>query len=45
MYKSTDLGNTWSDVTAELPKGVLDIKVDPGNTDIVYATTNINSTY
>jgi len=45
LYRSTDGGETWHDVTGTLPKGILDIAVDSGNPEMVYLTTNINSAY
>jgi photosystem II stability/assembly factor-like uncharacterized protein/predicted TIM-barrel fold metal-dependent hydrolase len=45
LYKSTDAGRTWSDTTGTLPVGILDIAIDPTNSDIVYLTTNIHGAY
>jgi len=45
LYRSSDDGATWKDVTGTLPKGILDIAVDPRNPQLVYVTTNINSAY
>jgi len=45
LYKSTDFGSTWTDITGTLPKGILDVAVDPTNPDIVYVTTNIYGVY
>ncbi len=45
LYKSTDAGLSWQDITGTLPKGILDIAVDPSNSDIVYVTTNINGVF
>jgi photosystem II stability/assembly factor-like uncharacterized protein len=45
LYKSTDAGLTWSDSTGTLPKGVLDIAVNPTNSSILYVTTNIHGAY
>jgi len=45
LYKSTDAGATWSDITGTLPKGILDIAVDPTNSSILYVTTNIHGAY
>ncbi|MBN1788454.1 MAG: hypothetical protein JW806_08690 [Sedimentisphaerales bacterium] len=42
LYKSNDGGLTWNDTTDTLPKGILDLAVNPDNPDIVYVTTNIN---
>ena len=45
LYKSSDSGSTWGNITGTLPKGILDVAVDPSNPDIVYVTTNINGAY
>lgn len=45
LYKSTDSGSTWTDITGTLPKGILDVAVDPTNSDIIYVTTNINGAH
>jgi len=45
MYKSIDSGRTWKDITGTLPRGILDIAVDPTNPDIVYVTTNLAGVY
>jgi len=45
LYKSADSGRTWEDITGTLPRGILDIAVDPTNKDIAYATTNISGVY
>ena len=45
LYRSTDLGYTWEAITGWLPKGILDIAVDPRDTNVIYVTTNINSAY
>ncbi len=45
LYKSTDGGSSWADITGTLPKGILDIAIDPTNPHIVYATTNVNGVY
>jgi len=45
LYKSEDGGSSWSDVTGTLPKGILDVAVDPTNPDIVYVTTNVNGVH
>ena len=45
LYKSTDAGASWADITGTLPKGILDIAVDPSNPDTLYVTTNINGAY
>jgi len=45
LYKSIDAGSTWSDITGTLPKGILDIAVDPTNSDVIYLTTNLYGIY
>lgn len=45
LYKSTDAGSTWADITDALPKGILDVAVDPVHSEIVYVTTNINGAH
>ena len=45
LYISTDAGTTWRDSTGTLPKGILDIAVDPTNSSILYVTTNIYGAY
>ena len=45
LYKSTDRGGSWSDITGTLPRSVLDIAVDPSDPDRVYATTHIHGAY
>jgi len=45
LYKSTDAGSTWNDITGTLPKGILDIEVDPTDSNIVYVTTNVNRAF
>ncbi|MDD4985303.1 MAG: DUF1080 domain-containing protein [Dehalococcoidales bacterium] len=45
LYRSVDAGDTWADITGSLPKGILDIAVDPTNPKNVYVTTNINGVY
>lgn len=45
LYRSTDAGDTWTDITGALPKGVLDVEVDPENSDNIYVTTNIYGVY
>ena len=45
MYKSEDAGSTWTDITGILPKGILDIAVNPSDPNILYVTTNINGAY
>jgi len=45
LYRSTDNGDTWQRITGSLPKGILDIAVDPRDTNVIYVTTNINGAY
>ncbi|HEY94274.1 MAG TPA: hypothetical protein G4O15_05000 [Dehalococcoidia bacterium] len=45
LYKSTNAGGSWRDVTGNLPKGILDIAVDPTNPENVYVTTNVNGVF
>jgi len=42
LYRSIDNGETWERITGSLPKGILDIAVDPGDANVIYITTNIN---
>lgn len=45
LYKSTNGGSNWQNITGTLPKGILDIAVDPTDPDIVYITTNVNGVF
>jgi photosystem II stability/assembly factor-like uncharacterized protein len=45
LYKSTDSGTNWTDITGSIPRSVLDIAIDPTNDDIIYATTHIHGCY
>jgi photosystem II stability/assembly factor-like uncharacterized protein len=45
LYKSTNGGSSWSDITATLPRGILDVAVDPTDPDTVYVTTNVYGVY
>ncbi|MBN1997170.1 T9SS type A sorting domain-containing protein [candidate division KSB1 bacterium] len=45
LYQSIDGGLNWYDITGALPKGILDIAVDPNNQDNIYVTTNINGAF
>jgi len=45
LYRSRNNGDTWDRITGSLPKGILDIAVDPRDTNAIYVTTNINSAY
>jgi photosystem II stability/assembly factor-like uncharacterized protein len=41
MWKSTDLGDTWQDISANIPVGPVNvIREDPANRDILYAGTD-----
>ncbi len=41
LYKSTDGGNSWSQILAKGPwTGVTDIDFDPNNPDVIYAATH-----
>jgi photosystem II stability/assembly factor-like uncharacterized protein len=39
LYKTTDAGQNWFRLNGHLPVATWDIKVDPGNTNNVYATS------
>ena len=41
LYKSTNGGVSWINVTGPLPRSVLDVAVDPSNPLTVYVTTHI----
>ncbi|MHA1994719.1 MAG: VPS10 domain-containing protein [Candidatus Hodarchaeales archaeon] len=45
LYKSTNAGTTWNDITGVLPRSVLDIAVDPVSPEIVYVTTHVKEAY
>lgn len=45
LYMSVDAGGSWADVTGALPKGILDVCVDPIDPKVIYVTTNINSAF
>lgn len=45
LYRSRDNGETWERITGSLPKGILDVAVDPRHTNRIYVTTNINSAF
>ena len=45
LYRSKDDGDTWEDITGNLPRSVLDIAAHPGNADIYYVTTHIFGAY
>ena len=41
LWKSTDFGNTWQDISANIPVGPVNvIREDPVNSDILYAGTD-----
>lgn len=45
LYKSTDAGGNWTDITGTLPRSVLDIAVDPVSPDVIYVTTHVKGAY
>jgi photosystem II stability/assembly factor-like uncharacterized protein len=45
LYKSTNGGSSWSDITGTLPRGVLDVAVDPTDPETMYVTTNVFGVY
>jgi len=45
LYKSTDAGTTWADISGELPRSVLDVAVDPTAPGTLYVTTHIYGAY
>ncbi len=45
LFKSTNNGVSWTDITGILPRSVLDIAVDPNNQDNVYVTTHLFGAY
>ncbi len=45
LYKSANSGLGWSDITGNLPRSVLDIAVNPENSEIIYVTTHIFGAY
>jgi photosystem II stability/assembly factor-like uncharacterized protein len=45
LYRSTDNGAGWERITGTLPKGILDIAIDPRAPNVIYVTTNINGAY
>jgi photosystem II stability/assembly factor-like uncharacterized protein len=45
LYVSHDDGLTWSDITGTLPRSVLDIAIDPANSQVLYVTTHIHGAY
>ncbi|MFW9808618.1 MAG: hypothetical protein ACFFE6_04465 [Candidatus Thorarchaeota archaeon] len=45
LYRSTDGGVTWSDITGTLPRSVLDIAVDPISPEILYVTTHVKQAF
>jgi len=45
LYKSTDRGDHWTDITGSLGKGILDIAIDPTDPNRIFVTTNINGAY
>lgn len=45
LYRSTDQGATWTDITNGLPRSVLDITVDPSDSRNIFVTTHIYGAY
>ncbi|MBN2289303.1 MAG: hypothetical protein JXQ83_08220, partial [Candidatus Glassbacteria bacterium] len=45
LYKSTDSGSSWADLTGTLPRSVLDLAVNPSNRDNIFVTTHIHGAY
>ena len=45
LYKSENAGETWFNITGDLPRSVLDIAVDPTNPNIIYVTTHVYGCY
>jgi photosystem II stability/assembly factor-like uncharacterized protein len=45
LYRSTDRGATWGDITGSLPRSVLDIAVDPMSQTTLYVTTHIHGAF
>jgi photosystem II stability/assembly factor-like uncharacterized protein len=45
LYRSTNGGASWTDITNGLPRSVLDVSVDPSNAQTIYVTTHIYGAY
>ena len=45
LYKSIDYGRTWNDITGILPRSVLDIVVDPHDSETIYLATHLFGAY
>ena len=45
LYRSRDDGSSWERITGTLPKGILDIAIDPHEPNVIYVTTNINGAF
>jgi photosystem II stability/assembly factor-like uncharacterized protein len=45
LYRSTDQGSTWTDITHGLPRSVLDIAINPSDTKTLFVTTHIFGAY
>jgi photosystem II stability/assembly factor-like uncharacterized protein len=46
IFRTTDAGNTWSDISSDIPEApVNDIIVDPDNTNILYAASDVGVFY
>ncbi|MFI5253142.1 MAG: T9SS type A sorting domain-containing protein [Bacteroidota bacterium] len=40
IYRSTDGGSSWTDITGSIPTPVNDLRQDPSNDSLIYAATN-----
>jgi photosystem II stability/assembly factor-like uncharacterized protein len=45
LYRSSDSGTTWKDITSTLPRSVLDIAPDPNRLDTIYVTTHVHGAF
>lgn len=45
LFRSTNGGAAWEDITNGLPRSVLDIAVDPSNAQVIVVTTHIHGAY
>jgi photosystem II stability/assembly factor-like uncharacterized protein len=45
LYRSVNGGINWVNITNGLPRSVLDIAVNPSNTEVIYVTTHIYGAY
>ncbi|GEM_PF-3877082 len=39
IYRSSNRGDTWTDVTGSLPTPIYDLRSDPGDTSVIYVAT------